>query len=422
MAGLDDDHEATLRELAEGLLRFDTTGGNEAPAQEWLQGRLDDLGFETYRWEADADVLAEHPSFPPADELDVAGRPSVAGVLEFGHPDAGPTVVLNGHVDVVPVEREQWTSDPFEPTWDGDALVARGAADMKSGVAACVVAALHLADLADGPGDDDLDGRVVVECVAGEEEGGIGTPAAALERPYPFERDAAIVAEPTDLTPVTATEGCAMMRLEVEGRPAHAARRWRGVDVLPRFERIRTAFADLEAERARRVTHPLYGEFEVPWPMVVGRVEAGNWASNVAGHLTAEMRLGVAPGESVAEVEAEYRDRLEGVVETDDWLAAHPPRFSRFGVQFEPAEVRADEPVVAALRGAMEANGLEETAPRGETYGADSRFYVEAGVPTVVFGPGRIEEAHFPDESIHWPDVVTAAAVLADTLRGMLAR
>ena len=327
MAGLDDEHEAMLRELAEELLRFDTTAGNEAPAQEWLQGRLEELGFETYCWEADADVLAEHPSFPSADELDVADRPSVAGVLEFGDPDAGPTVVLNGHVDVVPVEAEQWSSDPFEPTWDGDTLTARGAADTKSGVAACVVAALHLADSAGGRAGSGLDGRVVVECVSGEEEGGIGTPAATIESPYPFERDAAIVAEPTDLTPVTATEGCVMMRLEVEGRPAHAARRWRGVDVLPRFERMRTAFTELEAERARRVTHPLYGEYEIPWPVVIGRVEAGNWASNVAGHLTAEMRLGVAPGETVEAVEAEYRDRMEEVVATDDWLAAHPPRF-----------------------------------------------------------------------------------------------
>jgi acetylornithine deacetylase len=211
-----------------------------------------------------------------------------------------------------------------------------------------------------------------------------------------------------------------MMRLELAGRPAHAARRWRGEDVLPLFERIRTAFSDLEAERAGRVSHPLYGEFDVPWPTVIGRVEAGNWASNVAGHLSAEMRLGVAPGETVESVEAEYRDRLDEVVRADEWLRAHPPSFERFGVQFEPAEVDPGEPVVVSLQDAMEAQGLSDTHPRGETYGADSRFYVEAGVPTVVFGPGHIEEAHFPGESIHWPDVVTATEVLADAVRRLL--
>ena len=422
MTGLAHERRETLRDLAEGLIRFDTTGGDERPAQEWLEGRLADLGFETYRWTADPAVLADHPSFPPADELDVADRPSVAGVLEFGDPDAGPTVVLNGHVDVVPAEADRWSSPPFEPTWSGDTLTARGAVDMKSQVASCVVAALHLADESAGGSPPSLDGRVVVECVAGEEEGGLGAPAAALDGPYPFERDCAIVAEPTDLTPVIATEGCTMMRLEIEGRPAHAARRWRGVDVLPRFERVRAAFADLEAERGRRVTHPLYDEFDVPWPTVIGRVEAGNWASNVAGHLTAEMRLGVAPGETVDEVEAEYRERLEEVVDGDDWLRAHPPAFERFGVQFEPAEIDPGEPVVAALRDAMAAAGLDDDHPRGETYGADSRFYVEAGIPTVVFGPGRIEEAHFPDESVHWPDVVTATEVLADAVGRLLAR
>ncbi|WP_435180844.1 M20/M25/M40 family metallo-hydrolase [Halorussus sp. AFM4] len=424
------ERDADLRKFATSLLRYDTTGGNEAPAQAFVRERLDSLGFDTYEWTADAAELADHPSFPDdPGEIPAEGRPSVGGVLELGDPDAGPTLVLNGHVDVVPAARESWSSDPFEPTWregdgegedDGEQLTARGAVDMKCGLAACVFAAKHLHETVEGGGTDgddsvpDLDGRLVVESVAGEEEGGVGAAAAALSNPYPFERDAAIIAEPTSLRPVVASEGSLMKRLRIEGRSAHAATRWRGVDVLPYFEQIRRALRDLEAERGETVTHPLYEAFPVSWPVVIGRVEAGDWASSVPAELTAELRIGVAPGETVAEVEAVFEDRLAELVAADDWLADHPPEFERFSVQFEPSEIDPDEPVVGAVQRAMAASDLDDAEPRGATYGADARWYIEAGVPTVMFGPGDIEQAHFPDETVAWSEVLTAGQVLAD--------
>jgi len=417
MTDLAADYGAELRALAEDLIRFDTTGGAEGPAQTFLRDCLVDFGFETYTWTADAAALADQPSFPPAEDLVTGDRPSVAGVLEFGDPGAGPTLVLNGHVDVVPAGESGWTGDPFTPRWDGDRLAGRGAVDMKSQLAACIVAARHLADRV-AAGELDLDGRVVVESVAGEEDGGIGAAAAALSNPYPFERDAAVVAEPTDMRVVTATEGCLMGRIELSGTPAHAARKWEGESVLPVFERIREALTGLEAGRSERVTHPLYDRFETPWPVVVGRVEAGTWASNVPGTLTAEFRAGVAPGESLDAVERACRDALDALA-SEDW-PIDPPTVERFGVQFASAEIDADEPVVTALQSAMAGAGLRDTDPVGETYGSDARHYISAGVPTVVFGPGRIEEAHFPDESVHWPDVETAADVFAETARRFL--
>jgi acetylornithine deacetylase len=408
------------REFTERLCRFDTTDGRERPAVEWVRDELAGRGFETYTWTADAERLADHPSFPddPA-EITVADRPSVAGVLEFGAPDAGPTLVLNGHLDVVPADAELWGTAPFEPSWNGDDLTARGAADMKAGLAACVFAALDAREAVQS-GDATLDGRVVVEAVAGEEEGGIGAAAAALDSPYPFERDAAVVAEPTDLRCVTATEGSLMKRLDVRGRSAHAATRWVGESVLPHFETIRTAFEALEAERAESVTHPLYDGHPIPWPVCAGRVEAGSWASTVPATLTAEWRIGVAPGETVSEVEAQFETRLAEVVAENGWLAEHPPTFERFSIQFEPAEIDADDPVVRALQSAMAEAGLSETAARGATYGADSRHYVSAGIPTVLFGPGTIEQAHFPNETVHWPDVEAARDVLAGTVQAYL--
>ncbi|TKX68966.1 M20/M25/M40 family metallo-hydrolase [Halorubrum sp. SP9] len=442
--------EFDMRAFAADCCRHRSTAGEEGPAAAFVAERLADLGFETHAWDADPALLADHPSFP--DDLDataVEGRRSVAGVLELGGAsDAGngdgaggavgeddddpvPTLVLNGHLDVVPAEPSEWSSDPFEPVWRdaegrliddaaggdgvGETLTARGAADMKSGLAACVGAAVDVrAGVADGSIDLPPSGlRLVVEAVAGEEDGGYGAATAALATPYPFERDAAIVAEPTELRPVVACEGSLMARLEIDGRSAHAATRWRGEDVLPRFEAIREAFMELEAERGESVDHPLYERFPVPWPVVCGRVEAGSWASTVPATLGAEFRIGVAPGETVSEVEAAFRDRLERVAADDPWLRERPPRFERFSVQFEPAEIAVDEPVVEAVRAGLVATGLPDVEPRGATYGADSRHFVAAGIPAVLFGPGTIDEAHYPDETIAWGQVVRAREAIA---------
>ena len=419
-----------LREFTDRLCRFRSAAGEEAVAADWVRDRLDDLGFETYVWEADADLLAEHPSFPDdPDAIDVTGRRSVGGVLALGDAtldptddggsDEYPTVVLNGHLDVVPAEAASWESDPFEPTRRGqgsdESLTARGAADMKSGVAACVGAALDVREAVEsgGMGGDDAGLRIVVEAVAGEEDGGYGAATAVLSNPYPFERDAAIVAEPTGLTPVVACGGSLMARLELTGRSAHAATRWRGEDVLPRFEGIRRAFEELESERAETHAHPLYEEFPVPFPVVCGTVNAGSWASTVPASLTAEFRIGVAPDETVADAEAVFRERLEEVAEDDPWLREHPPRFERFSVQFEPYEIAPDEPIVGAVRAGLADVGLPDAEPAGATYGADSRHFVDAGIPAVLFGPGDVGEAHYPNESISWSEVERGREAIA---------
>ncbi len=411
------DEDEAMRSFVESFLRFVSTDGNEAPAQAWLLDRLDTFGFETYSWEADSTQLAQHESFPddPA-AIETADRPSVAGVLEFGDPAAGPTLVFNGHTDVVPVEPSAWSSDPFEPTWvDEQHLRARGAADMKSAVTACIFAAQRLADA-----DVDLDGRLVVESVVGEEAGGIGAAAAALSNPYPFERDAALVAEPTEGRVVTAVEGSVMKELTLTGRAAHAASRWRGESVLPHFFELYDAIYDFEAERSTSVSHPLYEEYEIPWPITIGVVEAGNWASTVPASLRARMRVGVAPGESVDAVEAALEERVAAAVAENEWLSEHEPGFERFSVQFEPAEVSPDERVVSTLQSVLADRG-HDTAPIGATYGADNRHYLAAGIPTVVYGPGTIEQAHFPDETIDWREVREATTVLTETARRYLA-
>ena len=415
MSNFDPEAVSGPRELAETLVAFESVTGEERAVADFFERVLDAHGFETYRWVGDAARLAEHPSFPDdPDAIETPDRPSVAGVLTAGDP--GPddrTLVLNGHSDVVPADPASWSSPPFEPQWvewdGGEGLRGRGAADTKSGLVACLFAAV---DARERLADRGVDGRLVVECVADEEAGGIGAASAARDAPYPFERDAALVAEPTQLRVVTACAGTLMKRLRIPGRSAHAATRWHGESPVDRFETVRAAFRALESERAERVTHPLYDQ-PIPWPVVAGTIRAGEWASSVPSQLTAEWRIGVAPGETVADVERAFTDRLHETIADDAWLADHPPAFDRFSVQFEPHEVEQSEPVVEAVQAALADRELP-TAPRGATYGTDARHYVAAGIPTVVVGPGSIEQAHFPDETVPWSQVEVARDVFAD--------
>jgi acetylornithine deacetylase len=403
-----------MRTFVDRLLRFETVTaapGAELEAQNWFRDQLDRMGFETYEWYADAEQLASHPTFPDSpDEFIVEDRPSVGGVLEFGDLDAGPTLLLNGHMDIVSATDQQWTSDPFEPVWGDNTLTARGAADMKSGLTACVFAARQVSETA-----NDLDGRIVVESMAGEEDGGIGSAAAALSNPYPFDRDAAIIAEPTGLTATTAMEGTLFLKLEIEGQSAHAGSRWEGESVLPHFETIRTAFRELESRRSAEISNPLYDDYPISWPVNFGIVEAGSWPSSVPSTLTAKIRIGVAPSEGHAEVQEQFQAKLEEVIAESEWLSAHPPTLRRFAANFPSGQTDPEHPIVQSLSRAMIADGVADTDPAGAVYGADAARYIDmAGIPSVVFGPGSGEQAHNPDETIEWSEVLTAVDILSD--------
>ena len=154
------------------LVRHPSLRGREHTAQDVLYSEFRARGYALDRWAIDLEALRDHPGFSPV-EVDYANAINVVATHRPTH-ETGRSLILNGHIDVVPAEPAEWSSDPFEPEWDGHRVTARGAADMKSGLVSCVFAARHLAELAAGADGPDLNGRVVVEGVAGEEAGGRG--------------------------------------------------------------------------------------------------------------------------------------------------------------------------------------------------------------------------------------------------------
>lgn len=405
--------EDQLRDFTESLLGFDTTTGPSAEieAQNWFRDQLEDFGFQIFEWTPDPDRLANHPTFPNDDiKSRASNRPCVGGVLEFGDPKLGKTIILNGHIDVVSVNREAWSSDPFNPTWNGDKLVARGAADMKSGLAACVFAARRIMEK-----DRRMNGRIVVESVAGEEDGGVGSAAAALNNPYPFERDAAIIAEPTDLRIVRAIEGTLFAKLTITGKSAHAGHRWEGTSVLPLFEKIRKNLEELEIKRSSEIRHPLYDEFPIAWPVNFGTVRAGEWPSSVPDQLESKIRIGVAPSEEHNEVFNQFKSKLQEINSDDDWLSAHPASLEMFAPNFPSAETPPNHPVVKTAQNVLRSHGYSNIEPQGAVFGSDAARYIDmADIPSILLGPGSPDQAHQADEFINWPEVIASVDLLAD--------
>jgi acetylornithine deacetylase len=394
-----------LDELA-ALVRIPSVSGTDAEneAQAHVAGRLADAGLDVDHWEIDLPALTAHPDFPGM-EVDRDEAWGLVGRLH-GTGD-GPTLMLNGHVDVVPVgDPDRWTAPPYSADVSAGRLHGRGSCDMKAGLIASLwaVRALRSAGVR-------LRGDVVLASVQGEEDGGLGT-FATLQRGW--RADACVIAEPTELDVVPANSGALTFRLRIRGRATHAARRAEGVSAIDMFWSVSQALADLERRRHATVD-PLVARWPLAHPLSIGRVRAGDWASSVPELLVAEGRLGVAIGESTDHARADLERAVAEACERDPWLRDHPVDVEWWGGQFASGRIPADSDLVDRVRAAHRAaaGGILPDV-YGAPYGSDLRLLTGlAGVPTLQYGPGDARLAHGADEAVPVADVATAARTLA---------
>ncbi len=377
-----------LQTLAD-LVAIRSLGGAETPAQEYVVRRLQESGIASDVWELDMARLRQHPAF--GVEVERERALGVVGALGEG---GGRTLILNGHVDVVPAGDEaNWRYPPWQATVAEGRVYGRGTADMKGGVACMLHAAKAIRDAGVR-----LSGRLLIETVVGEEDGGIGTLAAVLRG---YRGDGAIVVEPTGLCVAPAQGGALNFQVTVIGQSAHGCVREEGVSAIEKFTPIHQALLALEAARNRRVHNPLYARYRLPHALSIGQLEAGDWASSVPERCTFRGRYGVAPGEDVAAARQEFVAAIARAAESDPWLRAHPPRVEWWGGQLEPASIPADHPLVATVADALAAATGISPRCEGMTYGADMWLLVKEGhTPTVLFGPGDVRQAHAPDEFV----------------------
>ena len=395
--------ERALVQLVQQLVAQPTVTGSaaESEGQHRLEARLRAAGMDTDLWSIDLPATTADPEFPGME----APRDEAWGLVGEWGGDDGPTVVLNGHLDVVPAgSPDLWTVDPWAGVVRDGRILGRGACDMKAGLACQVMAveALRRSGIR-------LRGRVQLQSVVGEEDGGLGT-FATLRRGH--RGDLAVICEPTSSGLVPATAGALTFRLTVPGRSVHASMRLEGVDALDKYLLVHLALRRLEAER-NDDAHPLMSGYTLPYPLSVGTLRAGDWPSSVPDVVVAEGRLGVALGEPVEEARAALEDTIDEVCADDPWLSENPVRVEWFGGQFASGAVDPTSPVAELVSSSH--TRLHGTRPhvQGVPYGSDQRLLTGiGGVPTVLYGPGDVRHAHAPDESVPVRELVAVTQTL----------
>ena len=357
-------------ELLERLVAMDTTSRNS---------NLELIGFVE-------ELLGEH-GIASHRTTDASG--AKANLLARIGPETDGGVVLSAHTDCVPVDGQQWSTDPFELTRDGSRLFGRGTTDMKGFLAAA------LAVVPEAVGAD-LQRPLYLALSYDEEVGALGAEALVddLVRHHPTP-SAVVVGEPTSMQPVTAHKGVRSFRTVVQGKDGHSSKPDLAANAVAAAARLAVFIDELAAERRAEAVDP---RFEPPATTFNLATIAGGQAINIVParcDLTWEYRPVPADDSDDLRrrVDAHARDevlpRLQrtwpGATITTEPEAVVPA--------LDAEEDGAAEELVRRLTGSEEPAG---TVP----FGTDGGYFQQAGLSTVVCGPGDIDQAHQPDEFI----------------------
>ena len=385
------------------LIAVPSLDGDESAAQRLIAEQMEHCGLAVDLWEIDLDSIRQHPDH--SEEVERTEALGLVGTLAGS--SEGRSLILNGHVDVVPAgDPDKWTYPPWEGSLTDRRVYGRGSVDMKGGLCCALFAAKALRNAGIA-----LAGSLQIQSVVGEEDGGTGT-LATLQRGY--RADGAIVMEPTCLQVVPSQAGALNFRLTVPGQAAHGSMRRAGVSAIEKFVPLFGALEELERVRNLEIDHPLMSEHRLPYPISVGTVRSGNWASSVPEELVCEGRYGVAVGEDPVKARRHLEETISSVAAQDPWLSEHPPSVDWWGGRFAPCETSFDDPVVTEIRSVVQS--LTGMGPKisGVTYGSDMRHLVNEGhIPSVLFGPGDVRQAHQTDEFVPIDDLILAVRALA---------
>ena len=397
--------EAALVETLVELVRVPSVTGTDAESelQHTVARWFEEAGLEVDLWSLDLDDLRADPDFPGTEAPRLEGH----GLVGTASGDGEPALVLQGHVDVVPVgDLANWPgAQPFSAHIANGVLHGRGACDMKAGMAVnlAVARALHRSGVR-------TERRLALHSVVSEEDGGLGA-FATLRRGHRGE--VAVITEPTSGRLVTANAGALTFRIEVTGRAAHGSTRQEGVSALEAFWPVHLALRELEARR-NADPHPLFGDNPLPYGISVGTVHTGDWASSVPDLLVAEGRMGVLLGEDPALARAAFEDAVAAAAAADPWLRDHAPRVTWPGGQFASGRLPEGHALVDEVADAVEVVSGRRPREAAAPYGSDLRLYAGVGgIPTLHYGPGDVRLAHAPRESVPVAEVVQVARALA---------
>ncbi len=395
--------------LLAGLVRHRSLLGEEQGAVDAMAAAYEGLGLATRRVEVDVATLAGLPGFSPP-LISYAGRDNV--VAEHRPVSAaGRSLMLQGHVDVVPEgAAELWTTPPFEPDIRDGRMYGRGAGDMKAGLAS-IVMAMHALRAAG------MQPAAPVQLAAVIEEECTGNGALAVMHALPMP-DACLIPEPGPgfAALYVAEVGVVWAWVTVTGRPVHVREAHAGVSAIQAAAIVADAFAAYEqqANRAER-RHPAFAAGNHPINVNIGTFEGGEWNSSVATRARLGVRVGVMPGQSCFAVKAEI-EALVTRTATDDRLRGARLTVEFKGFMADGCLFPAEQPIaqlVSAQHAALVGEPLRHYVSAGLT---DARHYVLAGATQATcYGPDA-QNIHGIDESVGLACITQTTKVLALTI------
>jgi acetylornithine deacetylase len=315
------------------------------------------------------------------------GRPNVIGILEGRQP--GPALMLCGHIDTVGIDGMDGPLDPVEK--DGH-LYGRGSQDMKGGVAAMIDAVRVVSERGLPRG------RIILAAVVDEEFASLGADALVTR----WKADLAVVTEPTDLQIGVAHKGFVWLDIETRGRAAHGSRPRDGRDAILRMGRVLTRLEALDRSLQSRAPHPVIGTGSLHASIIAGGQELSSYPDRC--HLQMERRTVI--GESADDVRREVEEILTALRFDDREFDAG----TRVTLTRPPYEIPNGHALPTRLTGIMASMG-HRVSQVGMSFWTDAAILGEAGIPTVLFGPGGAG-LHGREEYVNVADVMTCRDAL----------
>ena len=369
--------EGAVVAATQALVRVDTRNppGDEAQLVATCRQLLEPLG-------ATVEVVEPRP-----------GRASVVATF----PSTGrPVLVVNGHLDVVPINAADWTVEPFGGELAEGRVWGRGTADMKGGIAAAIEALSALRRSGREPAWD-----VVFHLVADEERGGRWGTQVLVEGGYCEGIAACLVPEPTDLDVCVAERGLLVAHLTTLGRPAHGSAPRQGISAVEMAAKVVLA---LHAADFGDDPHPLLGRPTAN----IGEIVGGSGHNTVAESCKVTLDRRLLPGATLESTLAAVDAKLRDVGDPD---LRYEVDVELFG---EASELDPQHPFAALVGRCLAQATGRQPAVVGMPFTTDARFVRNgAGVPAVVCGPGGIAQAHVHDEWVAVDQLVDAAAAFA---------
>ncbi|PKF89583.1 acetylornithine deacetylase [Bacillus sp. BA3] len=402
-----EDHREEGTNLLQKMVQAPSTQGNEAGAQAIVAQKLQEMGLQIDSWEPDGGELKKHSYFySPRSEF--SNSPNVVGIMKGT--GGGRSIILNGHIDVVPDgDRDQWDDDPYSGAIKNGRMFGRGVTDMKGGNVSLILAMQALKE-----NGIQLKGDVIFQSVIEEESGGAGTLAAVLRG---YKADAALIPEPTNMRIFPKQQGSMWFRISVKGRSAHGGTRYEGVSAIEKSMTVINHIRALEDKRNARISDPLYQNTPIPIPINLGVIEGGNWPSSVPDLVKIEGRMGVAPEETMVQAKDEMAAWLLQLGEVDQWFKENPPVLEWFGARWVPGAIDVEHELMNALVHQYRQVAGQDPVIEASPWGTDGGLLTHVGeTPAIVFGPGVTEVAHYPNEYILLDNVFSTAEIIALTL------